>query len=138
MSASLPKLLSFRGVTNSIVVKQPLNFRATEPAERPFKPWHRDAFIDASHRIARLGYCEWDYINGRILSCSPYYAEIFGMTIPEVIESQSSWEKVLQQLHPDDREHYARSYEGQLGAGTHEHDPAWPPYRGAVARQHTG
>ena len=24
------------------------------------KPWHRDAFIDASHRLANLGYCEWE------------------------------------------------------------------------------
>jgi len=84
------------------------------------KPWHRDAFIDASHRIAQLGYCEWDYANGCIISCTPQYAEIFGMTIDEVIESQSSWELVLEQLHPDDRAGYARSHEKHLGQGTHE------------------
>ena len=84
------------------------------------KPWHRDAFIDATHRIAHLGYCEWDYENGRIISCTPHYAEIFGMSVDEVIESQSSWEKVLAQLHPEDRERYAKSHEQHLGKGTHE------------------
>ncbi|MDH3760766.1 MAG: PAS domain-containing protein [Gammaproteobacteria bacterium] len=84
------------------------------------KPWHRDAFIDASHRIAHLGYCEWDYDKGRIISCTPHYAEIFGMSVDEVIESQSSWEKVLAQLHPEDRARYAQSHEEQLGKGTHE------------------
>jgi PAS domain S-box-containing protein len=84
------------------------------------KPWHRDAFIDASHRIAHLGYCEWDYENGRIISCTPHYAEIFGMSVDEVIQSQSSWEKVLAQLHPEDRERYAKSHEQHLGKGTHE------------------
>jgi PAS domain S-box-containing protein len=84
------------------------------------KPWHRDAFIDATHRIAHLGYCEWDYENGRIISCTPHYAEIFGMSVDEVIQSQSSWEKVLAQLHPEDRERYAKSHEQHLGKGTHE------------------
>jgi PAS domain S-box-containing protein len=84
------------------------------------KPWHRDAFIDATHRIAHLGYCEWDYENGRIISCTPHYAEIFGMSVDEVIKSQSSWEKVLAQLHPEDRERYAKSHEQHLGKGTHE------------------
>ncbi len=102
------------------MARQPLKFTAPEPGTRPEKPWHRDAFIDASHRIARLGYCEWDYTNGCIISCSPYYAEIFGMSIPEVIESQSTWDRVLQQIHPDDRARYAQSHEEILGQGTHE------------------
>jgi PAS domain S-box-containing protein len=84
------------------------------------KPRHRDAIIDATHRIAHLGYCEWDYENGRIISCTPHYAEIFGMSVDEVIQSQSSWEKVLAQLHPEDRERYAKSHEQHLGKGTHE------------------
>jgi len=84
------------------------------------KPWHRDAFIDATHRIAQLGYCEWDYLNGRIISCSSHYAEIFGMSIEEVIESQSTWEKVLEQLHPEDRARYAKSHNEQMSNGTHE------------------
>jgi hypothetical protein len=29
--------------------------------------WHREAFFDASQKLAQLGYCEWDYDNGRII-----------------------------------------------------------------------
>ena len=82
--------------------------------------WHREAFFDASQKLAQLGYCEWDYDNGRIISCTPAYAEIFGMSIEEVIESQASWEKTLLQIHPEDREHYVQSYQAQLGTGSHE------------------
>ena len=102
------------------MARQSINLVSPGKDGLSLKPWYRDAFIDASHRLARLGYCEWDYVNGRIISCSPYYAEIFGMSISEVIESQSSWEKVLEQIHPDDRDHYIRSYEANLGSGTHE------------------
>lgn len=100
--------------------EQLLNLLAPNLESQLEKPWHRDAFIDASHRLANLGYCEWDYINGRIISCTPHYAEIFGMSVEEVIESQSTWEKVLLQLHPEDRDRYAKSHEQNLGAGTHE------------------
>ena len=99
---------------------KPFKFAQAGHHTRLEKPWHRDAFIDASHRIARLGYCEWDYPNGCIISCTPHYAEIFGMSIAEVIDSQSSWEKVLLQLHPDDRERYARSHDHVMGQGMHE------------------
>jgi PAS domain S-box-containing protein len=74
----------------------------------------------ATQKIGRFGYCDWDYSNGRINSCSPEYARIFGMNMAEVIASQDSWEKVLEQIHPDDREHYASSYREQLGKGSHE------------------
>jgi len=82
--------------------------------------WHRDAFFNAIQEIAHFGYCEWDYDKSRIISCTPMYARIFGMSIEEVIESQSSWEKVLQQIHPEDRDHYSESYLSQTTAGTHD------------------
>jgi PAS domain S-box-containing protein len=82
--------------------------------------WLREAFFDASQKLAHLGYCEWDYDNGRIISCTPAYAEIFGMSIEEVIESQSSWQKVLLQIHPEDRDHYTQSYREHMGKGSHE------------------
>jgi len=82
--------------------------------------WHREAFFDATQRIARFGYCEWDYANDCIKTCTREYAQIFLMTIDEVIESQDSWEKVLLQIHPDDRQLYTDSYRQDLGAGSHE------------------
>jgi len=82
--------------------------------------WHREAFFDATQRIARFGYCEWDYANDCIKTCTREYAQIFLMTIDEVIESQDCWEKVLLQIHPDDRQLYTDSYRQDLGAGSHE------------------
>jgi PAS domain S-box-containing protein len=82
--------------------------------------WQREAFFNAIQEIAHFGYCEWDYDNGRIISCTPAYAQIFGMSIEEIIESQSSWQKILGQIHPDDRNHYSESYLSQTAAGSHE------------------
>jgi diguanylate cyclase (GGDEF)-like protein/PAS domain S-box-containing protein len=82
--------------------------------------WHREAFFNATQEIAHYGYCEWDYENDRINFCTPAYAQIFGMSIDEVIKSQSSWQKVIEQIHPDDRNHYTESYRSNLGAGSHE------------------
>ena len=81
---------------------------------------HREAFFNAIQEIANFGYCEWDYDENRIVSCTPAYAQIFGMSVEEAIESQSSWEKVLGQIHPDDRNHYSESYLSQTAAGSHE------------------
>ena len=82
--------------------------------------WHREAFFNAVQEIAHFGYCEWDYDDGKIISCTPTYAQIFGMSTEEVIESQSSWQKVLEQIHPEDRDHYSESYLSQTTAGSHE------------------
>ena len=82
--------------------------------------WQHEAFFNASQKMAHFGYCEWDYVGEKIISCTPAYAEIFGMTVEEVIESQSSWQKVIEQLHPEDRENYRESYKSHLGKGSHE------------------
>jgi two-component system sporulation sensor kinase A len=82
--------------------------------------WHREAFFDATQELAQFGYCEWDYDNCRIICCTPAYAQIFGMSTEEAVESQSSWQKVLDQIHPDDRNHYSESYLSQKAVGSHE------------------
>ncbi len=84
--------------------------------------WHREAFLNAIQNLAQFGYCEWDYEHDRILSCTPTYAQIFGMSIEEVMATQSSWEKSLAQVHPEDRERYRQSYESQIEQGSHEID----------------
>lgn len=81
---------------------------------------HREAFFNAIQEIANFGYCEWDYDNNSILSCTPAYAQIFGMSVEEVMESQSSWEQSLAQIHPDDRNYYSESYLSQTISGSHE------------------
>ena len=82
--------------------------------------WHHEAFFNAIQEIAHFGYCEWDYDNHRIISCTPAYAKIYGMSIEEAIDSQSSWQKVLEPIHPDDRNHYSESYLSLTTTGTQE------------------
>jgi diguanylate cyclase (GGDEF)-like protein/PAS domain S-box-containing protein len=81
---------------------------------------HRQALLDATEQIADIGHCEWDYEHDRLISCSEGYARIFNMSLAEVLESQSSWEKVLNQIHPQDREAFTNSYRSQLQTGSHE------------------
>ncbi len=71
---------------------------------------HQEALFEATQKFLRLGYCEWDFENDRLKSCTKEYAKIFGMSIDEIIESQSSWQKTLTQIHPDDLENYITTY----------------------------
>ena len=81
---------------------------------------HREALLDATEQIANIGHCEWDYENNRIRSCSDGYARIFGQSVEEVLDSHSSWDRVLETLHPEDREIYLESYKSQQQSGSHE------------------
>ena len=60
----------------------------------------RNKLLDVAEQLANIGHCEWDYDNNCLLSCSEGYARIFDLSIAEVLESQSSWEKLVQQIHP--------------------------------------
>lgn len=81
---------------------------------------HRETLLDATEQIAHIGHCEWDYVNDCIRSCSDGYARLFGLTVGEIMELHDSWEKSLEQIHPDDRERYRQSYESQERLGSHE------------------
>jgi diguanylate cyclase (GGDEF)-like protein/PAS domain S-box-containing protein len=81
---------------------------------------HRELLLDATEQLAQIGHCEWDYENHSIQSCSDGYARIFNLTVDEVLTSQTSWDLVLESIHPEDREIYVRSYESQKQVGTHE------------------
>jgi diguanylate cyclase (GGDEF)-like protein/PAS domain S-box-containing protein len=80
----------------------------------------RERLLNAAEELASIGHCEWDFENDRLLSCSEGYARIYGQSSSELMLSQSNWDRVLQQLHPDDRENYTRSYQSQRQAGSHE------------------
>ena len=99
---------------------RPLKLSPEELESEVRRLWHREAFFNATQEIAYLGYCEWDYEHDRVKTCTQTYADMFGMTIEAVIASQSSWDKAIAQLHPDDRAHYTESYRNRLGAGSHE------------------
>jgi PAS domain S-box-containing protein len=98
----------------------PINLSPDEIEIELHRLRRREVLFDATQQLGHFGYCDWDYGNGRIKSCTTEYARIFGMSIEEVIASQDSWGKVLEQIHPDDREHYAVSYQKKLGTGSHE------------------
>ena len=96
----------------------------------------REKLLDASEQLANIGHCEWDFENNCLLSCSEGYARIFAQSRDELMLSQANWDKVLEQLHPEDREHYARSYRSQRQNGTHEVDYRIIRADGAVRHLH--
>jgi diguanylate cyclase (GGDEF)-like protein/PAS domain S-box-containing protein len=69
----------------------------------------RETLFDATEQAAKIGHYEWDYESDRLESCSEEYANIFNMTIEEVMETQDSWQKTLQYIHPDDHERYTQA-----------------------------
>lgn len=68
-----------------------------------------EVLFNATESIAHMGHYEWDYENGVLIDCSEQYARLFGMTVEEVIEDQSSWKETLTGIHPDDHEHYKKA-----------------------------
>ena len=75
---------------------------------------YQKLLLHAIDRIARVGYYEWCYENDRLLTCSEEYANIFKMTPKQMLEAESSREKSLMRIYPDDREEYQRNTEDLL------------------------
>jgi PAS domain S-box-containing protein len=75
--------------------------------------------LDATELIARIGHCRWDYPNNRLISCSQGYARIYNLSVDEIIELQSNWERSLAQIHPDDRDAYLEAYQAQREIGNY-------------------
>jgi len=69
----------------------------------------RETLFDATEQAAKIGHYEWDYELDRLESCSEEYANLFNMTIEEVMQSQDSWQKTLQYIHPDDHDRYRQA-----------------------------
>jgi diguanylate cyclase (GGDEF)-like protein/PAS domain S-box-containing protein len=74
---------------------------------------HRETLFDASEHFAQIGHYEWDNALNCLKSCSRGYAEIFNMNLEQIIVADSSWDKVLQIIHPDDRERYEAAFAGE-------------------------
>jgi len=77
----------------------------------------QDELLDATELIADMGHCHWDYNDNHLISCSRGYARIFNMSVEEVLDYQSDWERNLAQIHPDDHEHYLAAYDSQQETG---------------------
>ena len=71
----------------------------------------RESLFDATEQAAKIGHYEWNYQLDRLESCSKEYANLYEMSVEEVLACQDSWEKTVQQIHPDDKERYRRSWE---------------------------
>ena len=69
----------------------------------------RESLFNATEQAAKIGHYEWDYELDRLASCSEEYANLFNMTIEEVMQSQDSWQKTLQYIHPDDHDRYTQA-----------------------------
>lgn len=82
--------------------------------------WHHPVLFASLQQKGKFGYCEWDYVNHRTKSCTPEFAAIYGMSVDEVLESQSNWAKVLEQIHPGDRKVYQENYSTQGQGQSHE------------------
>ena len=80
----------------------------------------REKLLEVAEQLASIGHCEWDFERDCLLSCSEGYARIYGQSREELILSQSNWDKVLLQLHPEDRDSYTDSYLSQRETGSHE------------------
>jgi len=69
----------------------------------------RLSLSDAPDRAEQIGHYEWNKEAGRLESCSEEYARLLYMTVDETLEAQSTWEKTLETIHPDDHSHYAEA-----------------------------
>jgi diguanylate cyclase (GGDEF)-like protein/PAS domain S-box-containing protein len=67
---------------------------------------HRLTLYDATEAVAKIGHYEWNLEYDRLESCSEEYANLFNMTVEEVLASQSSFQNILQSIHPEDRDDY--------------------------------
>ena len=92
-------------------VKNPeLTFAADSALEAELARFRQhQALLDRTEKIAHIGHFEWSYELDRLLSCSEEYARIHDMTIDEVMAAHSSWQKVIEQVHPDDRAVFEKS-----------------------------
>jgi len=73
------------------------------------KMCRREMLFDATEQAARIGHYEWNFELDRLESCSREYANLYNMTVEEVLACQDSWDKNVQQIHPDDQKHYRRA-----------------------------
>jgi diguanylate cyclase (GGDEF)-like protein/PAS domain S-box-containing protein len=66
----------------------------------------RETLFDATEQVAKIGHYEWSYERDQLESCSEEYANLFNMSVEEVMQSQDSRQKTLQTIHPDDHDRY--------------------------------
>lgn len=62
-----------------------------------------------SERVAKIGHYAWNRAQDRLESCSDQYARVFGQDIRSIYAAQASFESLVAQIHPGDRERYLQA-----------------------------
>ena len=62
--------------------------------------------FDKAEQFGQLSHWEWDEIASLYTICSSQFANIFGMTVQQMVENMTSLEKVRKLVCEDDRERY--------------------------------
>lgn len=101
-------MLTVRQTQNVVKTKSSKLSRAVPDAEME-KLRRLETLYKATERAAEIGHYEWNYERDRLESCSEEYARIFDMTVEEVMEAHNCWEKVVAQVHPEDRVKFQKS-----------------------------
>ncbi len=93
---------------------------ARDPEAELYLLRRREALLDATEQVARIGHCEWNYDEECIVSCSEGYARIFHMSVDEILEVHPRRESLFELVHADDRESCIRSWRSMRDVGSHE------------------
>lgn len=81
--------------------------------------WKSNALFSQSEAMGNMGHWTWDLVEDKLISCSDQFARIYEMTVPEALDYFISSSKVIDQIHPDDKERfrqianfYGKQYKG--------------------------
>ena len=77
----------------------------------------REVLFNATENLANIGHYKWDYSKNCLAYCSEEYASIYGLSVPEMMEAESSWDKTLKLIHPEDLEEYQTLFTTQRELG---------------------
>lgn len=69
---------------------------------------HFEAELEEAQRLARIGSYRWDTEQGKVNSCSPEFARIFGVSVEEALGFDDA--KLDALVHPDDLERLTEHY----------------------------
>lgn len=62
-----------------------------------------------SEHVAQIGHYEWNRAQDRLESCSDQYARVFDQDIRTIYKAQISYESLVAQIHPGDRDRYRQA-----------------------------
>lgn len=83
----------------------------TQRKEAELELMKRQTMFEQAESLGRLGHWEWDEVEDRMAFCSQQYADIFGMTVEELLASIENHEDELRNIHPEDKQ---RVYETEI------------------------